>query len=138
MRNKREFTAEEKALIMQDYNNLEIKAVDVRKKWRLDPRQLAAIIQETGNEFRQPNKHKPRKPAKRNVKVCPHCHRKIDIAGAKYCPFCATDIRSEVELLREEIEKLYGMFKYLPVNQADIAQEIVSKTLDYLRKEAGK
>jgi len=132
---KRIFTAEEKALIMQDYNNREIKAADVRKKWGLDPRQMTALIEEMGGEFRVPNNHKPRKPVKSNVKVCPHCHRKIDIAGAKFCPFCATDIRSEKDVLREKVQRLYSMTSNLPLSTKDTAQEIIGEMLAYLRKD---
>ena len=42
------------------------------------------------------------------VKKCPKCHKKIDIKGARFCPFCATGIRSTKEIA---IEKLYAIRK---------------------------
>lgn len=95
--NKRTFTEEEKALIMQDYRNPDYKVIAIREKWKLASYQLTAIIEEMGGEFRQPNSHHPKSTskAKSKIKICPNCRKKIELAGARFCPFCAADIAAK-------------------------------------------
>ena len=57
------------------------------------------------------NKHgltRQTRKASGGAKACPRCRKKIEVKGARFCPFCASDIRSTKEIA---IEKLYAIRK---------------------------
>lgn len=129
----KDLTQQEKALVMQDYNNRAMKAIEVRQKWGLSSSAMAQLVVEMGGEFRVPAAHKPRNNTADNVKKCPNCHRKIDLKGAKFCPYCATDIRNEKELTLEKVNKLFSMLILLPASSRDEAQAIITEIDKYIK-----
>lgn len=68
-----------------------------------------------------------------NVK-CPHCRATGHFKGAKFCYRCGADIRTESDILREQLGKLVADFQYLPDSVRDNAYTVVQNTIDYLRK----
>lgn len=66
------------------------------------------------NGMRRQTAHKFTKTG--GVKHCPKCHKKIDIKGARFCPFCATDIRSTKEIAIEKLYAIRKMVMLLPEN----------------------
>ena len=50
------------------------------------------------------------------TKRCPKCHKEIDIKGARFCPFCASDIRSSAEIAVEKLYAIRKMVMLLPEN----------------------
>lgn len=129
----RTMTDEQKRLAMEDYNNPEIKAITVRKKWGLSSRDMTALIVEMGGEFRNPNKAGTRGKAAK-AKTCPKCRRKVDLKGAKFCPYCGADIRDEKELTLEKVTKLFSFLGFLPINSRDEAQELIKEIEAYITK----
>ena len=50
------------------------------------------------------------------TKRCPKCHKEIDIKGARFCPFCASDIRLSAEIAVEKLYAIRKMVMLLPEN----------------------
>lgn len=66
------------------------------------------------NGLRRQTAHKFSKTG--GVKNCPKCHKEIGIKGARFCPFCATDIRSTKEIAIEKLASIRKMVMLLPEN----------------------
>ena len=52
----------------------------------------------------------------KSAKRCPKCHKEIDIKGARFCPFCASDIRSSAEIAVEKLMQLRKIVSLVPAN----------------------
>lgn len=131
---KRIFTDEEKQQIMADYNNPQVKSADIRTKYRLSSKQMSDIVIEAGGAFRCPNAHHPYRSKSEGAKTCPKCRKRVDIKGAKFCPFCAADIRDEKDLALENARNLYGVIQFLPEGVRDKAEANIADVIDYIRK----
>ena len=66
------------------------------------------------NGLRKQTAHKFSKAG--GMKNRPKCHKEIGIKGARFCPFCATDIRSTKEIAIEKLVSIRKMVMLLPEN----------------------
>lgn len=113
---KTELSMETKQMILEDYNNPNIKAHDVHKKYGISQQAMQSVVLELGGVLRRPNSASS---SKSRNKVCPKCHKKIEIKGARFCPFCATDIRNKNEILCEKIDNMLALYTFLPEGTRD-------------------
>lgn len=121
-------TKKEIAELYADKNN---KVVEIAEKFKISNTQVKAIAVEMGVDPRQ----KTHVFKNATVKKCPKCNSRIEIKGAKYCPFCAADIRSEKDILIEQINKLNSTLLLLPAGERDNARDIIMRIRAYLMKE---
>ena len=126
-----EISMEEKAKIFADYQNREIKAHDIPPKYNIAQHTLQEIVLEMGGELRVPKNRGKRMGV---VKTCGKCNRKVELKGAKFCPYCANDLRSQKELLVEKIEKIKALFPYIPENNRDMYIQTLCEVIDKLTK----
>lgn len=129
---KTELSMETKQMILEDYNNPNIKAHDVHKKYGISQQVMQRIVLELGGELRRPNSAYS---SKNGNKVCPNCHKKIEIKGARYCPFCATDIRNKNEILCEKIENMLALYTFLPESARDNFISTLNEVKNILLRE---
>jgi hypothetical protein len=129
---KPELSMETKQAILEDYNNPNIKAHDVHNKYGISQQVMQRIVLELGGELRRP---KSACSSKSGNKVCPNCHKKIEIKGARYCPFCATDIRSEKDILREKIDNMLALYTFLPEGTRDNFISTLNEVKNILSRE---
>lgn len=127
---KREFSEELKKTIDADYSDTNNKVTDIMEAYSLSSYTLKRILAEQGVELRQPQKG----VRYNKTKKCPKCRRKVELKGAKFCPYCGADIRSEKELLFEKVNKLFGMLMLLPASSRDEAQAIIREVSQYISK----
>lgn len=60
-----------------------------------------------------------------NGKMCPKCHKKIETKGARFCPFCGTDIRSSKDIAVEKLINLRKLVLLVPGScQAEFEEAI--------------
>lgn len=128
-------TNEIKKQILDDYNNHEIKVHDIYAKYHISGNQLGAIITEMGGQYRHPNKTGSKN---KKIKICPKCHRKIEIKGAKFCCFCGSDIREEKDLIIEKLQSIYANIILLPAEIRDETQATVTAAIEYIKKGDNK
>ena len=126
-------TEEKVNAIVSDYKNPEIKVQDIYKKYSLNGTTLGKILRENNVSNRCPNKTGSR--AKTIKKRCSKCHRTIELKGARFCPYCGADIRSEKDLTIEKANKLFSMCCFLPESQRDEAQNTIRQICDYLSRK---
>ena len=112
-----ELTYEEKVDILNTYQDKSVKAHDIPKMYGISQQTMQEIVLEMGGQLRVPNNSKPR--TKSGIKTCPKCHKKIELKGARFCPYCATDLRNENEILAEKVERLKNLFLSIPETERD-------------------
>lgn len=121
--------------ICDEYADRNIKTHDICERHGIATSALVRLIIEQGLQPRRPTRVGEKRNHRKGGRKCPKCHRLIEVKGARYCPFCAADIRSEAELLIEKQEKLMTLAQLLPHNVRDELQTVVLQTVAYLRKE---
>lgn len=65
------------------------------------------------------NKHgltRQTRKASGGAKACPKCRKKIEVKGARFCPFCASDIRSSREIAIDKLMQLRKIVSLVPAN----------------------
>lgn len=70
-------------------------------------------------------------------RVCPRCRREIPVAGARFCPFCGADARSERQIAAEELEAILGIVcdMAIPAEQKDRACNALRNAARLLRED---
>lgn len=75
-----------------------------------------------------------RRKRKSTLLVCPNCKSKVEIKGAKFCPFCGNDVRNENEVLIDELRHCLCLIQNLPCGDEDIARKTIFKVIDKLKE----
>ena len=79
---------------------------------------ISQIALAMGAELRRP------KRARGSNRLCPKCRKSVEVKGAKFCPYCGTDIRSERDILIERIDRARECISLLPENARDEVQKL--------------
>lgn len=108
------YTKELEMNVIEDYKNPEMKCAEIAAKYGLTPSNVDYIMRKNN----VPRRIKSPKKGKK-IKTCPKCHKKIEIAGARFCCFCGSDIRSENDILVERLERVLELSTLLPETQRD-------------------
>ena len=69
----------------------------------------------------------------KSAKRCPKCHKEIDIKGARFCPFCASDIRSSRDIAVEKLYAIRKMVMLLPENCRNEFEEATNMAIKELQ-----
>lgn len=126
-----EQTKKEIAALYADRSN---RTHDIAAAYKISPAKLTQLILEMGMQPRCPAKLGSR-GVKSKIKKCPKCRKLIEIKGARFCPFCATDIRSESEVLKERATWLWQIVGVIGQNDRDKARDIINDIIAYLDKQ---
>lgn len=131
---KMEIPLGKKQDIVADYKNKDLKVSEICEKYEISHKQLVRILQEMGETLRQPQKGKRTNTKHR---CCPTCHRPIIDKDYKFCPYCATDIRDEKELLIEKLGELWSrIYPVIGANDRDYVRSTINEITNYLKKES--
>jgi tRNA(Ile2) C34 agmatinyltransferase TiaS len=85
------------------------KVVDISAKYGISTSYVKKIAVSMGATPRQKSHAR-----ETGNKVCPKCRKRIGVNGARFCPFCGTDIRSAKDILIERIDKARECLSMLP------------------------
>lgn len=66
---------------------------------------------------------------------CPKCRKAVSVDGARFCPFCGADIRSERQIVAEELEKVLGVIcdMNVPAEEKDRACNTLRNAIRLLK-----
>lgn len=127
-------TQEQKNSIYEDYKDRSKTVREIAAKHGIAHINVTRIAVEMGAEPRLAKSYGKKKKAQRPTeRVCPKCRKAIDVKGARFCPFCGSDIRSNKELLIERIENALPMISHLSVNMRDDAQKLFADIIKELK-----
>lgn len=124
-------TPEQKQEIYELYQDKSNRVVDIAKAYKIDRGNVCRIAKSLGAEGR----HKRAGKSSTKAKICPVCRKATDVKGAKYCPYCGSDIRSKKELLIDRISKAMKTTSYLPESCRDEIQKLFVDIKEELSKE---
>lgn len=84
-------------------------------------------------------REKPEESTKKtNVeKICPKCCKPIEVHGAKFCPWCGADVRSERQIVAMELERVLGVVcdMNVPSDSKDRACNTLRNAIRLLKEE---
>lgn len=118
MNNKSKLTEDQKLQLLKDYND-GVRVSAIADALGITKSSVSRIAQAMGASARKTKK------VRDIYKICPKCHKHIEVKGAKFCCFCGADIRSNKELLVERITSSMTKLKYLPDDARDEMQKLL-------------
>lgn len=124
------FTQEERQAIFEAYKDRNKTLENIAKEFEINRGAVVRIAVAMGAELRR-----PRKNSIATGKLCPKCHKHIDIKGTLYCCFCGADIRSEKELLIDRINSVMRKTVLCPEAIRDELQRLFVDIKTELSKE---
>jgi len=82
-----------------------------------------------------------RRPRKKTAKlVCNHCRREIDLKDISFCPYCGKDIRTEGQLLIEDLKNSLGIIatSQMPSNSKDKIRDSILEAIKWIKNNKGE
>lgn len=127
-------TQEQKTELLRDYNDRKNKLRDLEQKYGVSRAEVTRIAVELGATPRRPNMYGKAQPRKGGqTTTCLQCKKRVDVKGARFCPFCGGDIRSPKDKLRERLEKIVQHVELLPFNIRDEVRDTILDTIKELK-----
>ena len=126
---ERKITQEQRQQILQEYLEGKLTICEIAERYGISGNTVSAIAVRAGVQLRRPKKPQA------GVKVCPKCRKKVDTIGARFCPFCGSDIRSENELLAEKLDGLLDLYQFIPAAQRDEFVQTINKAAAALKTQ---
>lgn len=98
----------------------------ISKETGIEKSSISNIVKREGLQLRRKRKSM--------LLVCPNCKSKVEIKGAKFCPFCGNDVRNENEVLIDELRHCLYLIQNLPCGDEDTARKTIFKVIDKLKE----
>lgn len=120
-------TPEIKEQVIQDYiSGMPIK--EIGEKYHIDASIPGKLARKAGFPGRK------RTEAEVSAKVCPKCRKITSVKGARFCPFCGADIRTEAENTVEKLEKSKELYRFIPETYRDDFLATMSAAIRLLKE----
>lgn len=103
----------------------------IARRYNISPTRVSSIAQNNGCVPRKPRKNSVSSVARK----CPNCRKIVDVKGAKFCPFCASDIRSSRDIAVEKLYAIRKMVMLLPENCRNEFEEATNMAIKELEKD---
>ena len=81
---------------------------------------------------------KAKAEAEAKFRRCPHCGTTLENPAMKFCWNCGADVRSEEQLLLNDVKALLNILSAFPSSQAEDGIRIALKLEKYLKKAEGR
>lgn len=114
---------------------------EIRKEFRCS----VASITKVANRYALPPRRRgwsvgvAAEPTKKtNVeKICPKCRKPVEVHGARFCPWCGSDVRSERQIVAEELKQVLGVIcdMNVPADSKDRACNTLRNAVRLLQEE---
>lgn len=133
-------TPQQRKEIHDLYMDNSVGVKEIAKTYQIDTSTVCRVAKQEGATPRYPqiaaNRSKTKRISiKKEAKKCKTCGKHVEIEGAKFCPYCGTDIRSPRELLAQRINAFAPKIRYLPENCRDELQNLFIDIKAELAKE---
>lgn len=124
----KKLTEETKRTLIDLYENSDLTIAQIAERVGVSPNSVSNTVSRLGYPLRRP------KNAKAKNKKCPKCKRQVDVKGARFCPYCGGDLRSENELLAERLEQILDHVGLIPDSRRDEYIAVINETMAVLVK----
>lgn len=126
---KRIFTDDEIKEIHDLYIDRSVKTQYICDKFHISQGTLMNLIDDIGAPRRQKISKRIKKKRRH------HCGADIVTKGAKFCPFCGTNIMTEAEIIQQDLKKLIQLTECLPSSDRDNFRDTILKAVAFIGKE---
>ena len=108
-------------LIQSDYEHSDITREEICEKYGISRSTLTNYVKAFGFEPRQRRLVYSTKPDKSKIQtvLCTRCRKSVSVPGARFCPFCGEDIRSESMKVQDRLSSLVEFTSLMPENARD-------------------
>ena len=108
-------------LIQSDYEHSDLTRKEICDKYGISFSTLTNYVNAFGFEPRQRRLVYPNKQEKNHTQtvLCTRCKKSVSVPGARFCPFCGEDIRSESMKVQERLSSLVELTSLMPENARD-------------------
>lgn len=131
-------TPQQRKEILDLYQDSSVGVKAIGEAYSIDPSTVCRVALQEGASPRAPKIGEYRAAKRKTsnkVRKCNACGKSVDLAGAKFCPYCGNDIRSPKEMLIQRINSFTPKIKYLPENCRDELQNLFIDIKAELNKE---
>ena len=133
-------TPQQRKEILELYKDSSVGVKEIGETYSINSSTVCRIAKEEGavrrnSKIGESRVGKPRRTTP-TVKTCGTCKKKVELVGAKFCPYCGTDIRSPKEMLIQRLIAFAPKVRYLPENCRDELQNLLIDVKNELAKEA--
>ena len=108
-------------LIQSDYEHSDLTRKEICDKYGISFSTLTNYVNAFGFEPRQRRIVYSTKPDKSKIQtvLCTRCKKSVSVPGARFCPFCGEDIRSESMKVQDRLSSLVELTSLIPENARD-------------------
>lgn len=108
-------------LIQSDYENSDITRKEICEKYGISSSTLTNYVKAFGFEPRQRRLVYPHKHEKNHTQtvLCTRCKRTVSVPGARFCPYCGSDIRTESMKVQDSLSSILSITNLIPESYRD-------------------
>lgn len=99
---------------------------ELSEKYSIPKGSIASIVTKVNK--------KAKAEAEAKIRRCPHCGTALENPAMKFCWNCGQDVRSEEQLLLNDVKALLNILSTFPSSQAENGIQIALKLEEYLKK----
>lgn len=103
---------------------------ELSEKYSIPKGSIASIVTKVNK--------KAKAEAEAKIRRCPHCGTALENPAMKFCWNCGQDVRSEEQLLLNDVKALLNILSAFPSCQAEDGIRIALKLEEYLKKAEGR
>ena len=108
-------------LIQSDYEHSDITREEICDKYGISFSTLTNYVNAFGFKPRQRRIVYQNKTEKNNTQtvLCTRCKKSVSVPGARFCPYCGSDIRTESMKVQDSLSSLLSITNLMPENARD-------------------
>lgn len=108
-------------LIQSDYEHSDITREEICEKYGISCSTLSNYVKVFGFEPRQRRLVYPNKQEKNHTQtvLCTRCRRTVSVPGARFCPYCGEDVRTESMKIQDSLSSLLSITNLIPESYRD-------------------
>lgn len=129
----RKFTEEIKMELVERYADGE-RMKDLCAEYKVDITTAYKWLKAYGVECQMPHKQHKVNGKRSTKRTCPKCGNADNNTKAQFCYLCGAKLKTETEMLIDELSHIRGLTQYLPQAMRDRVLIAVNKTINYIKE----
>ena len=108
-------------LIQSDYEHSDLTRKEICDKYGISSSTLSNYVKAFGFEPRQRRLVYPNKQDKNHTQtvLCTRCKRTVSVHGARFCPYCGADVRTESMKVQDSLSSILSITNLIPESYRD-------------------
>ena len=108
-------------LIQSDYEHSDLTREEICGKYGISLSTLTNYVKAFGFEPRKRRLVYPNKQEKNHTQtvLCTRCKRTVSVHGARFCPYCGADVRTESMKVQDSLSSILSITNLIPESYRD-------------------